>query len=51
MEWVLWGSHPAYADGVSIKLTGGTLARCRQERRWRVADGGWTGLDIRRAAS
>jgi hypothetical protein len=36
-SWVLWGSHPLYADGEPIKLTGGTLrecatAQCERER-------------------
>jgi hypothetical protein len=47
-EYVLWGSHPSYADGVPIRLTGGTVRECRTEKRWRESDGGWT-LSIRKA--
>lgn len=42
-EWVLWGFHPAYAQGVPIKLTGGSPSDCRTEQTWRVErEGGWT---------
>lgn len=43
--WVLWGAHPLYAGGVPIKLTGGTPAECRRERRFRER-GGFTRLRI-----
>lgn len=42
-DWVLWGFHPRYANGVPIKLVGGSLPRCRAEQTWRVKrERGWT---------
>lgn len=46
-EWVLWGQNGTYGP-LPIKITGGTLAWCRRERRWRESDGGWSDLVIRR---
>lgn len=45
-RWVLWGSHPLYADGTVIRLHGGTLRQCRAARRQRERDGGWVALGI-----
>jgi hypothetical protein len=40
-EWTLWGSHPAYADGLPIKISIGTLREVRAARRQRERDGDW----------
>lgn len=40
-DWVLWGSHQDYAGGTAIKLTGGTLRRCKAQQGVRERDGGW----------
>lgn len=40
--FVLWGSHPRYADGMVIRLTGGTSRECRAAARQRHAEGGWS---------
>jgi hypothetical protein len=50
--WVLWGFHPRYADGVPIKLTGGTLGHCRAEQTHRVErEGDWTCAIYKRGAA
>lgn len=41
-EHVLWGSHPAYADGTVIAIAGGTPAQAKAAKRQRERDGGWT---------
>jgi hypothetical protein len=42
MELVVWGSHPAYANGTPIRLTGGTVAHCRREIAFRKIDDRWS---------
>lgn len=46
---VLWGSHPAYADGAVLRLHEGTQRQCQTAQRQRERDGGWTALGIYRA--
>jgi hypothetical protein len=41
-DWALWGSHPAYVDGVPIKLTIGDRRTCGSSQRYRERCGGWT---------
>jgi len=40
-EYVCWGRHPQYANGVWIKLTGGRPSDCRAEQRRREGEGRW----------
>jgi hypothetical protein len=42
MSFVVWGSHPRYADGTPIKLSGGTARECSAElRRLARVDNTW----------
>ncbi len=44
-QWVAWGINLSYVP-CAIKLTGGTLAHCRDEVRFRQRGTGWLGLTI-----
>lgn len=48
-EWVLRGTHPNYASGNPIDITGGSLSHCNRELKYRKAMG-FTNLTIRKEA-
>jgi hypothetical protein len=43
-DFVLWGFHPAYCDGIPIKLTGGALRSLRGEQSSREREGFTCGI-------
>lgn len=45
-QFVLWGQHSAYANGVPIKIMGGTARECRARMRHYMTLRGWYGLAV-----